>query len=103
MNENYWETVGTGNSTIENDSLTLQSNTGGAYAFRRYVWTQPRWNGPREVGVLGDVELRFRFNGYSKNAASFVVLETGYTSPRIVRFQDCCSGYSNWTKQQPYR
>ena len=99
LDPNSWETVGTGNSTVESDGLTLQSKTGGAYAFRRYVWTQPRWNGPWEVGVLGDVGLRFRFNGYSKDAASFVVLETdtlrlGLSGSKIV-VQDIRTGRSS--------
>jgi hypothetical protein len=76
LDANFWETVGTGTSTIADDGLTLQSKTSEAYALRRYLWTQPRWNGPWEVRVLGDVGLRFRLNDYSKDASAYVILET---------------------------
>ncbi len=76
LDENFWETVGTGTSTLGNDGLTLQSKTGEAYALRRYLWTQPKWNGPYEVRVLGDVGLGFRLNNYTKGASAYVILET---------------------------
>ena len=76
LDASFWETVGSGTISIQDGGLTLQSNTGKAYALRRYLWTQPRWESTSEVRVLGVVGLKFRLNNYAKNASAYVILET---------------------------
>ena len=76
LDPDTWETIGTGTMTIGGDGLTLQSHTGETYALRRYLWAQPRWEAPGETRLVGSVNLKFRFNGYSNNASAYVILET---------------------------
>lgn len=76
LDPSIWETVGSGQSAIGSDGLTLQSKTSQSYALRRYLWTQPKWLAPPEPRLLGMVGLRFRFNGYLSGATAYVILET---------------------------
>lgn len=97
LSSNSWETVGSGSLSTGNDGSTLQSSAGQTFALRRYLWTEPKWQGAfSEASVLGTVAVKFRLNAYAQGALAYVILETdsfklGLSESSIV-FEDKTTG-----------